>query len=60
MKGLCDSCTQEEEIAPYRLEAVTFYWCAECRDEEAICACVECEGEGESESAGNFKIYITN
>ena len=60
MISTCDSCCQEREVAPYRLEAVTFYWCAECRDEEAICACIECEAERERESAGSFKIYIAD
>lgn len=54
MRGFCDSCTEEREIAPYRLDSVTFYWCIECRDDESICLCNECEGEG----VYSRKIYV--
>lgn len=35
VKDYCDSCTEEVEVKPYQVDAITFYWCDNCKEEEA-------------------------
>jgi hypothetical protein len=35
MKDYCDSCTEEAEVKPYKVDVVTFYWCENCKEEVA-------------------------
>jgi hypothetical protein len=35
MKDYCDSCTEEAEVKPYKVDIVTFYWCENCKEEVA-------------------------
>lgn len=62
----------EGELDELPIDEEVFYWCDSAEwiglgagevygDAEVIaCACIECEAERERESAGSFKIYITD
>ena len=47
MISFCDSCTDEKEVTEIKDRGESFYWCAECKEEDeriaSLPTCLNCE-----------------